>query len=158
MATHYEHAHYMTKWRIGHAQSLTCCTNPQIRNCQDDEKLACHGPARYKMEWIYTQAKVSGQGSLALALVMKKKKERKKERKKDWQLAIFQTSGSDIYNCFDERSWSLWYRICWRFWFSHLEIPQNYLFWDIWVFVMYYIYGSVRAIPTYRVYRLYDRQ
>jgi hypothetical protein len=21
---------------------------------------------------------------------------------------------------------------------------------------MYYIYGSVRAIPTYRVYRLYD--
>ena len=40
----------------------------------------------------------------------------------------------------------------------HLEIPQNYLFWDTWVFVMYYIYiyGSVRAIPTYRVYRLYD--
>ena len=33
-----------------------------------------------KMEWIYTQAKVSGQGSLALALIMKKKKERKKER------------------------------------------------------------------------------
>ncbi len=23
---------------------------------------------------------------------------------------------------------------------------------------MYYIYGSVRAIPTYRVYRLYDIQ
>ena len=31
--------------------------------------------------------------------------------------------------------------ICWRFWFSHLKISQNYLFWDIWVFVMYYIYG-----------------
>jgi hypothetical protein len=28
------------------------------------------------MEWIYTQAKVSGQGSLELALIMKKKKER----------------------------------------------------------------------------------
>ena len=24
------------------------------------------------------------------------------------------------------------------------------------IFVMYYIYGRVRAIPTYRVYRLYD--
>ena len=24
------------------------------------------------------------------------------------------------------------------------------------VFVLYYIYGRVRAIPTYRVYRLYD--
>ena len=24
------------------------------------------------------------------------------------------------------------------------------------MFVMYYIYGSVRAIPTYRVYQLYD--
>jgi hypothetical protein len=47
------------------------------------------------MEWIYTQAKVSGQGSLQLALIMKKK-----------QSAIFQTSGSDMYNCFDEQSWS----------------------------------------------------
>ena len=26
----------------------------------------------------------------------------------------------------------------------------------IWLFVMYYIYGHVQAIPTYRVYRLYD--
>ena len=72
-------------------------------------------------------------------------------------MAIFQTSGSDMYNCFDEQSWAWWYRICWRFWFSLLEIPQNYLFWDIWVFIMYYIYGSVWAIPTYRVYRLYDK-
>ena len=24
------------------------------------------------------------------------------------------------------------------------------------IFVLYYIYGSVWAIPTYRVYRLYD--
>ena len=27
---------------------------------------------------------------------------------------------------------------------------------DFWHFVMFYIYGSVQAIPTYRVYRLYD--
>ena len=26
----------------------------------------------------------------------------------------------------------------------------------IWLFVMYCIYGCVQAIPTYRVYRLYD--
>ena len=26
----------------------------------------------------------------------------------------------------------------------------------IWLFVMYYIYGHVQPIPTYRVYRLYD--
>ena len=32
------------------------------------------------MEWIYTQAKVSGHGSLALALIMKKKKESKNEK------------------------------------------------------------------------------
>ena len=32
----------------------------------------------------------------------------------------------------------------------------NYLLRVISLFVMYYIYGSVRAIPTYRVYRLYD--
>ena len=79
MATHYEHAHYVTRWRIRHAQSLTRHTNPQTCNCQDNKNLVCHGPARYKMEWIYTQAKVSGQGSLELALIMEKKKERKKE-------------------------------------------------------------------------------
>jgi hypothetical protein len=66
MVIHYEHSHYMTKWRVGHARSLMRCTNPRIHNCQDDEKLAYHGPVRYKMEWIYTQAKVSGQISLEL--------------------------------------------------------------------------------------------
>jgi hypothetical protein len=71
MATQYEHAHYMTKWRIGHAQSLTRCMNSRSRNCQEKEKLACHCTARYKMELIYTQTKVSGQGSLELALIMK---------------------------------------------------------------------------------------
>ena len=28
---------------------------------------------RYKMEWIYTQTKISDQGSIELALIMKKK-------------------------------------------------------------------------------------
>jgi hypothetical protein len=51
------------------------------------------------MELIYTQTKVSGQDSLELALIMKKK---------DWEMAIFQTSGSDMYNSFDERSWAWW--------------------------------------------------
>jgi hypothetical protein len=51
------------------------------------------------MEWIYTQAKVSGQGSLELAQEIEKK---------EWEMAIFQTSGSDMYNSFDEWSWSWW--------------------------------------------------
>ena len=52
------------------------------------------------MEWIYTQTKTSDQGSLELALIMKKK-ERKKERKNEKWL-FFGTSGSGMYNCFDE--------------------------------------------------------
>ena len=32
------------------------------------------------MEWIYTQTKMSDQGSLELALIMKKKEERKNEK------------------------------------------------------------------------------
>ncbi len=70
--------HYRTKWRIRHAQSSRC-TNPRLRNCQDNGELACHCTARYKMEWIYTQTKVSGQGSLELAQEIKKK-ERKIEK------------------------------------------------------------------------------
>ena len=48
-------------------------------NCRDNAKQTCHGPARYKIEWIYTRTKASGPDSLELALIMKKK-ERKKER------------------------------------------------------------------------------
>ena len=40
-----------------------------------DTKRACHRRAHSKMEWIYTQTKVSGQGSLELA-----QENRKKER------------------------------------------------------------------------------
>ena len=42
-------------------------------------KLACHCTVRYKMEWIYTQTKMSGQGSLESALEMRKKERKKKE-------------------------------------------------------------------------------
>ena len=54
--------------------SLIRCTHPQLRNCRDNAKQACHGPARYNMEWNYTQTKRIGQGSLELALVMKERK------------------------------------------------------------------------------------
>ena len=54
------------------------CTHPPLCNCRDNAILACNGPARYKMEWIYTQTTMKDQGSLELALEMKKK-----ERKND---------------------------------------------------------------------------
>ena len=31
-----------------------------------------------------------------------------------------------------------------------------YLDWIFWLIILYYIYGLVQAIPTYRVYWLYD--
>ena len=37
-----------------------------------------------------------------------------------------------------------------------LENFEVDLFWDFWLFVMYYMFGSVRDIPTYRVDQLYD--
>ena len=49
------------------------------------------------MEWIYTQTKMNSPDSLELALIMKKKEERKIDK---WP--IFLTSGSDVYNFFDE--------------------------------------------------------
>ena len=53
------------------------CTHPQLNRCHDNTKLAGHGPAHYKMEWIYMRTKVSSPDSLELALEMKKK-ERKR--------------------------------------------------------------------------------
>ena len=50
-------------------------------------------------------------------------------------MAIFWTSGSGMYNCFDEWYWS------WSCCFWCLEISWSYLFWDIWVFITYYVYG-----------------
>ena len=79
MATHYEHAHYYDKMAyLRHTLFVRRRTHPPLRSCRDNAKLACHGPARYKMEWIYTQTKMSDQGNVELALIMKKK-ERKKE-------------------------------------------------------------------------------
>ena len=46
------------------------------------------GPARYKLELIYVQTKMSDQDSVELALIMKKK-ERKKERRKIDKWPIF---------------------------------------------------------------------
>ena len=51
-----------------------------VRNCRDNAKLACHCTACYKIEWIYTQSKMSDGGSLELALEMRKKERKKKER------------------------------------------------------------------------------
>ena len=74
----------MTKWRTSDTPfSLSAVhTHHYVVVEVTVAKLACHGPARYKMEWIYTQTKMSDQGSVELALIMKKK-ERKKERKND---------------------------------------------------------------------------
>ena len=48
------------------------------------------------------------------------------------------------------------YKICWRLWLRKLENLKIYLIWELRPFVMYYAYVNVRAIPTYRVYRLCD--
>ena len=64
--------------------------------CQGNGKLARHCTARYKIEWIYTQTKMSGQGSLELI-----SPDNEKERKNNKWL-FFLTSGSGMYNCFDE--------------------------------------------------------
>ena len=50
-----------------------CRTHPLLSNCQDNAKLACQCTARYKMEWIYTQTKMGGGGSLELAQETRKK-------------------------------------------------------------------------------------
>ena len=48
MATHSEHAHFITKWRIRYAQLLSMNrTHPLLRNYQDNAKLACHCTAHY---------------------------------------------------------------------------------------------------------------
>ena len=121
-----EHAHYITKWRIRHTHSIMRHTHPLLRNCQDNAKLACPCTARYKIEWIYTQSKMSGGGSLELA-----QETRKKERKKEGRLinglffehlalkcTIVLMNDLGLVRCI----------ICWRFSFPHLEISQNYLF------------------------------
>ena len=75
MATSYEHAHYMTKWLIGHTHSR--CTHPYPPTVSYPDNT-CHRRARSKMEWIYTRTKVSGHSSLELA-----QENRISERKKE---------------------------------------------------------------------------
>ena len=69
MATHSKHANYnniMKKWLIRHPLA-ECATRPRLNHCPDSTKLACHRRARYKMERIYTQAKVRSPGNIKLA-------------------------------------------------------------------------------------------
>ena len=120
---------YTTKWRIRYTHSIMRRTHPLLRSYRDTAKLACHCTARYQIEWIYTQSKMSGGGSLELAL----------ERMRNG--LFFEHLVLTFTNILMNDLGLVRCTICWRFWFSHLEISQNYLFWDSWVFIMYYIYG-----------------
>ena len=63
------------------------CTRPQLNHCPDNTKLAYHGRARYKMEWIYTQAKVRSPGNIELA---REKKKTRRLRFKDFFTQLVQ--------------------------------------------------------------------
>ena len=83
-------------WQNGKSDTPTLkirCTHPQLNCCPDNTKRTCHHRwystdvlyhlwwpkhACSKVEWIYTWTKVSGHGSLELAL-----ENRRKERKID---------------------------------------------------------------------------
>ena len=140
---------YITKWRIRHTQLSMRRTHLLLRNCRNYAKLACHCTACYKMEWIYMRTKVSGPNSLELALEMRKKERRKKE----WEMATFL-----------------------NIWFWHIQLMWLMILVDnlleILIFTLknftklpilrylgicnvLYI-SHIGAIPTYRVYRLYD--
>ena len=113
--------------------------NPPLPSCHDKTKLAWHRPACYKMEWIYTRTKVSGQGSLELVLENRKRKERKKERMTN---CYFFIQLVQAYLIISMDVWGLdrWYRlwICKLTW----KILKFKLLWVIInVFIMYYIYG-----------------
>ena len=58
-------------------------------------EVACHGPTLNKTEWICAQTKVSGSGSLELAL-----EEMKERRMICTFFAKVKTAGSDISDCF----------------------------------------------------------
>ena len=76
---YYEHAHYVTKWRIRHTHLCKMrCINPRLTVMIT--QVACHGRTLNKMEWIYTKTKVRGQGTLELAL---------EKVKEEWETALF---------------------------------------------------------------------
>ena len=68
----------VTKWRTSDTPFSSSAVHTHHYVALHNAKLACHGPARYEMEWIYAQTKMSDQGSIELALI--NEKERKKER------------------------------------------------------------------------------
>ena len=72
-----------------------------------------HCTARYKIEGIYTQTKMSDQGSVELALIMKKK-ERKKERKNDKWLFFDHMVLACTIVLMNDLGLVRW-TICWRF-------------------------------------------
>ena len=88
MATYSEHAHYITKMAYQTHPFDNVSYTPTITFCRDNDQLACHCTARYKIEWIYTKSKMSGGGSLELAQETRKK-ERKKEERKNEKWPIF---------------------------------------------------------------------
>ena len=48
------------------------------------------------------------------------------------------------------------YQMCSRSWPCILDVFKLYWVWIFRLFVMYYTYGHVHAIPTYRVYQFYN--
>ena len=81
------------------------------------------------------------------------------EERVEWwgNMVIFLTLRLDSHDHFYQLTGS---EIGWRWWILTLESTQaQVILCRVFpAFVMYYTYGLVRAIPTYRVYRLYDNQ
>ena len=61
-------------------------------------KAMQHCTAQYKIELIYVQTSLKGQGNHELALLI--------NRKKNDNLPFLQIANSDAYNCFHERTLS----------------------------------------------------
>ena len=64
--------------------------------------------------------------------------------------------GLHLNDGFQRCFWSCWIDIQMNMKISGFKSLKAYLDWDFKAFVLYYIYGRVRAIPNYRVNWLYD--
>ena len=65
-------------------------------------------------------------------------------------------SPSGKYFCYSFMNGSWMFQIQNQLKITFIWLRCETVCWDLCSFVLYCIYGSVRAIPTYRVYRLYD--
>ena len=106
-----------------------------------------HGPAWYKMDRIYIHTEVRYWSRAKLSSLTKNLR-MSGSFWHPWfwlvQLVLINflgLTGLDL-----SRKSQIWHLLGTKFYYGR----------DFWGFVMYYIYGSVWAIPTYRVYRLYD--